>query len=92
MRLEARDWVSCCDTYLQGCCRGASVGGTRSKEERRTRLREGVWSAVPWERGGAGLLVLCEFPSSICDQSEGGAAPFTLAHVTAREVTRITPL
>ena len=31
MRLEARDWVSCCDTYLQGCCRGASVGGTRSK-------------------------------------------------------------
>ena len=55
MRLEARDWVSCCDTYLQGCCRGASVGGTRSKEERRTRLREGVWSAEPWERGGCGF-------------------------------------
>ena len=56
MRLEARDWVSCCDTHLQGCCRGASVGGTRSKEERRTRLREDVWSAVPGKGEVAGLL------------------------------------
>ena len=35
--------------------------------------------------------VLCEFPSFICDQSEWGAAPFTLAHVTARELTRVPP-
>ena len=79
MRMEARDWVSCCDTYLQGCCRGASVGGTRSKEERRTRLREGVWSAAAWE-GSCLLLALFRwYPRRFRRNRQWGAAPFTLA-------------
>ena len=73
MRLEARDWVSCSDIHLQVCCRGASVGGTMSKEERRTRLREGVWSAVPTERGGCGFAY---YYRSTCN----GAPPHSLWH------------
>jgi hypothetical protein len=81
MRLEARDWVSCCDTHLQGCCRGASVGGTRRKKERRTRLREGVWSAVPWERGERGFAYYrcLDLQTSHRNHRQWGAAPFTLA-------------
>ena len=78
MRLEARDWVSCCDTYLQGCCRGASVGGTRSKEERRTRLREGVWSAAAWERGGCGFALFLLSENSTFDVTGNGAPPHPL--------------
>ena len=92
MRLEARDWVSCCDTHLQGCCRGASVGGTRSKGAKDALARRCVVGCGLGKGRVRGCFVLCESPSSICDQSEWGAAPFTLAHVTARGLTRVTPL
>ena len=91
MRLEARDWVSCCDTYLQGCCRGASVGGTRSKEERRTRLREGVWSAAAWERGECGFAYYrSTFGHRIVTTVNGPPAhsAFTLAPTLTLQVER----
>ena len=78
MRLEARDWVSCGDTHLQGCCRGASVGGTRSKEERRTRLREGVWSAAAWERVGCGFALSWGVHLLFLRNRQWAAGPFTL--------------
>ena len=80
MRLDTRDWVSCCDTHLQGCCRGASVGGTRRKKERRTRLREGVWSAVPKGKGRVRVCLLSlDLQTSHRNHRQWGAAPFTLA-------------
>ena len=78
MRLEARDWVSCCDTYLQGCCRGASVGGTRSKEAKDALARRCVVGCGL----GKGRVRVCNV-LGVCTVSfrrnrQWGAAPFTL--------------
>jgi hypothetical protein len=92
MRLEARDWVSCCDTHLQGCCRGASVGGTRRKKERRTRLREGVWSAVPTERGGCGFAMFSDGCPAVFDVTGNGAPPHSLWTPNRRDNPSGSPL
>jgi hypothetical protein len=92
MRLDARDWVRCCDTHLQGCCRGASVGGTRRKKERRTRLREGVWSAVPTERGGCGFAMFSDGCPAVFDVTGNGAPPHSLWTPNRRDNPSGSPL
>jgi hypothetical protein len=75
-----------------GCCRGASVGGTRSKEERRTRLREGVWSAVPTERGGCGFAMFSKGSPAVFDVTGNGAPPHSLWTPNRRDYPSGSPL
>jgi hypothetical protein len=79
MRLEARDWVSCCDTYLQGCCRGASVGGTRSKEAKDALARRCVVGCGLGKGRVRVCFVLVVSKGTFWRNRQWGAAPFTLA-------------
>ena len=78
--------------YSGGCCRGASVGGTRSKEERRTRLREGVWSAVPWERGECGFAMFLRGCPAVFDVTGNGRPAHSLWTPNRQDTPSGSPL
>ena len=78
MRLDARAWVSCCDMHFLRLLQGSQCW--RHKEQRRAkeRLREGVWSAVPWERGECGFAMFLGCAPSLFGVTGNGAPPHSL--------------
>jgi hypothetical protein len=91
MRLDARDWVSCCDTHLQGCCRGASVGGTRTQGAKKSEGRAcaKVCGGCAHGKGRVRVCLLSlDLRASHRNHRQWAAGPFTLAPTLTLKVDR----
>ena len=89
MRLEARHWVSCCDTHLQGCCRGASVGGTIEQRRAKDALARRCVVGCAHGKGRVRVCLLSlDLRTSHRNHRQWAARPFTLAPTLTLKVER----
>ena len=64
MRLEARDWVSCCDTHLQGCAEEPVLEAQGAKKSEGRACAKVCGRLRPGKGEGAGLHTIAR-PANI---------------------------